>query len=549
MTEAAVRTARPLVLVVDDDVTMRLLMRESLEQAGFAVEEAENGVQALATFSRVEPDIVLLDVRMPAMDGFTTCAALRRLPSGEHTPVLMVTGLDDYASINRAYEVGATDFITKPITWPILSHRVRYMLRASRAINELRASEEAVRQEAQISTALVRVGREITSSLDASAILNRLCQLAAEELQCDCSHTFLWQPAEEKYVPVASWGDTPDQHETLRALTLPREAVPDLLTALRREAVVQQSATAMPKLVPPALLQHLGIASCLYMALQQGEDLIGIQTAGYRGQTDLFTTQQQRIALGIAQIASMALQNARLLEQAESANRLKSEFLATMSHELRTPLNIILGYNELLLDVEMSHPNPEQVAILQRVGKSARELFELITAMLDVSRLEAGRMPVAVKTVQVAALMKEVETETREVREQTPLEFSWHSEPQLPLLSTDPIKLKVVLKNLIGNAIKFTPTGGVTVHARPREAGVEICVADTGVGIAPEDLPTIFEPFRQGVQTQTQLHSGVGLGLYIVRRMLELLGGTVTVESTVGCGSTFHVWVPQHRGQ
>src|SRR4030095_16361923 len=116
------------------------------------------------------------------------------------------------------------------------SHRVRYMLRASRAIHELRASEEAVRQEAQISAALVRGGREITSSLAASEILNRLCHLAAEVLQCDCSHTFLWQPEEEKYVPVASWGDSPDQRETLRALTLPREVVPDLLAALRREA-------------------------------------------------------------------------------------------------------------------------------------------------------------------------------------------------------------------------------------------------------------------------------------------------------------------------
>ena len=141
MTEEAPQKDRPVVLIADDDVTMRLLIRETLEQAGFTVEEAEDGAQALATFVRVRPDIVLLNVLMPKMDGFTTCATLRTLPGGAHAPVLMVTGLDDIESINRAYEVGATDFITKPFNWTILDHRVRYLLRASRAVEALRKSE------------------------------------------------------------------------------------------------------------------------------------------------------------------------------------------------------------------------------------------------------------------------------------------------------------------------------------------------------------------------------------------------------------------------
>lgn len=136
----------PVVLVVDDDLTMRLLARTSLEQAGFVVEEAEHGEQALSLFAYVRPDIVLLDVMMPGLDGFDTCAALRRLPDGERTPVLMVTGLEDLDSIHRAYEVRATDFVTKPINWAILSHRIRYMLRASQAIEELYASQEALRK-------------------------------------------------------------------------------------------------------------------------------------------------------------------------------------------------------------------------------------------------------------------------------------------------------------------------------------------------------------------------------------------------------------------
>ena len=141
MIETPAQRELPLVLVVDDDMAMRRLMCESLEQAGFAVEETENGVQALSAFELLRPDLVLLDVMMPEMDGFTACTDLRQLPSGKRTPVFMVTGLDDLESINRAYKGGATDFLTKPINWVVLGHRVRYMLRASKAIDELHRSE------------------------------------------------------------------------------------------------------------------------------------------------------------------------------------------------------------------------------------------------------------------------------------------------------------------------------------------------------------------------------------------------------------------------
>ena len=549
MTQIAFTRATPLVFIVDDEPSMRLLMREALEQAGFAVEEAADGAQALALFPQLRPDIVLLDVMMPGMDGFAVCTALRCLPGGEYTPILMVTGFDNVDSIHHAYEVGATDFITKPISWPILGYHIRYMLRASRAFQELRGSEEALRQEAQISSALVRVGREITSSLDAPAILNRLCQLTAEVLECDCSHTLLCQSHEQGFIWVASWGDSPYQKETLQALTIPSTALSSLLSELEREQVVQLTSDSTSGGFSHVLFQHIGMTSLLSMSLRRGDKLIGIQTAGYRERVTPFTPQQRRIALGIAQIASIALHNARLLEQAESANRLKSEFLATMSHELRTPLNIILGYNELLLDEEVGQPTTEQADILRRIRKNARELFTLISTMLDVSRLEAGRLPVEAKTIQVTDVLRELETETQDLRAKANLQFTWHVAYPLPLVSTDPLKLKIILKNLINNAVKFTPQGSVTVEACTKGKGVEICVTDTGIGIAPESLSVIFEPFRQVHTAPSQVQSGVGLGLYIVQRMLELLGGTIAVESTVGFGSIFRVWLPFERAK
>ncbi|MGH9427661.1 MAG: sensor histidine kinase, partial [Terriglobia bacterium] len=268
---------------------------------------------------------------------------------------------------------------------------------------------------------------------------------------------------------------------------------------------------------------------------------------GSREHSRVFTPQQRRLAIGISQFASLALENARLLEQAESANRLKSDFLATVSHELRTPLHIILGYKDLLLEQTFGPLTADQVTTLRRLERSAQDLLELINSTLQVGRLETGKLPLELKEVEVPALITEIQTEMWDLCQQDGLQFEWQVASMLPLVITDPGKVKVVLKNLIGNAVKFTEAGKIIVSVQAQRGGVEIQVIDTGPGIASEDLVNIFEAFRQGEHVLTRRHGGVGLGLYIVRRMLELLGGVVSVESTLGRGSTFSVWLPQHH--
>jgi PAS domain S-box-containing protein len=226
------------------------------------------------------------------------------------------------------------------------------------------------------------------------------------------------------------------------------------------------------------------------------------------------------------------------------ANRIKNEFTATMSHELRTPLNIIIGYADLLLDNTFGELSREQRSAVGNVRRSTVTLIDLITALLNLRNLELGHLSLQPSRVIVADVFDEVEKELAEFTQRSRLIYTRSLDDFLPPLQTDLGKFKLILRNVLNNAFKFTPKGYVTVTAHPRAGGVLIRVADTGIGIPPEQLTAIFSPFFQGDSSDTRPYGGAGLGLHLVQQFLHLLGGTIDVESKVGQGSRFSLWFP-----
>lgn len=388
------------ILVVDDDPTARLLMRDALQKTGFDVHLALDGADALRQFAGEFFNLVLLDVDMPGMNGIDVCTALRS-KGGEHLPIVMVTGLDDVKSVEAAYQAGATDFIAQPINWALIGHRVNYLLRASRALSEL---SEANRRSKQ---------------------------------------------AEVEWI----------QHR-----------------------------------------DHL-------------EELVAARTS----------------------------ELAQAKQAAEAANAAKISFLANMSHEIRTPMNAISGMSQLMRRAGVT---PEQAIKLDKIDASSQHLLEVINAILDVSKIEAGKLVMAEDEVNVEAITSEVVAMLLGLAQDKNLELDVQTEPLPQHLLGDPIWLQQALLNYVANAIKFTAAGSVTLRNRIEDESddsllVRFEVQDTGVGIAPETLGRLFSPFEQADNSTTREYGGTGLGLVITQRVAELMGGTAGVESILGAGSTF----------
>jgi signal transduction histidine kinase len=397
-------------------------------------------------------------------------------------------------------------------------------------------------EEAEIAAALLRIAEELGAHVSQPDLLERVNALAVEALGADWSTTFVWDRVRDVYRLAASAGLSPPVADELAHLEFPADAFP-AAHRIRQEALIEVADARRQTLVPLEMMERFETASALWASLARRGELLGVLSAGYRRRRGPFSTKQRRLAVGIAQATALALENVRLIESLQAASRLKSEFVSTMSHELRTPLNVVTGYGDLLLEGAFGPLTAPQEDTVQRMRRSTVELLDLVNETLNLNRLEAGRETVALEPVDLAYLCDELH---RELEPLVPagVELRWRNPLGGREIRSDRAKLKKILKNLVGNGLKFTRAGTVEVCASHEAGTLTLEVRDTGVGIEPVALPTVFDMFRQGDGSSTRRFGGVGLGLYIVKRLVDVMGGTIAVRSRPGVGTTFTVAVP-----
>lgn len=446
--------------------------------------------------------------------------------------------------------VGAVRVVSIPgVGWPpylwiavatVLLGSVWISREHARQRSERRCAEERIAVESRVSAALARVGEEMIRTESTAGVLSRLCGLVAELLSCDQTALVLYDAGDDSFFVEATFGQRAADLPLVSGIRLPARAIEPLLERFAREGVVELDESVKRPEQFAALRERHRNPRSLLSPLRRGGEVIGILSAHHRDPSRPFTDAQKRILLGTAHLASLAMQNVRLLDELREANRIKSDFVSTMSHELRTPVSVILGYADMLAD---DLAPDERGEILHRVRRSGLELLELVEDTLNLSRLEAGGDPPTLEPVDVPVVFAELANEFAAV---TPLEevaLRWEG-PESLVVDTDRRKLRTILKNLVGNALKFTVRGEVVLSCSRQGDLARFVVRDTGIGIAPQHLPIIFDMFRQVDSSDARSYRGAGLGLHIVQRLVHQLGGEISVTSEVGRGSAFTFTLP-----
>ncbi|HEX5863863.1 MAG TPA: ATP-binding protein, partial [Casimicrobiaceae bacterium] len=421
-----------------------------------------------------------------------------------------------------------------------------------RLFTELEARTTELTQSVGELRALGEVGQAVSSTLDLETVLSTIVSRATQLTGVDGGSIWEYDETREEFYLHAT-DKLPDELvEALRAMPIKKGE-----GALGRLAVTGEP-VQMRDIVDEGVYQsrvreiliRLGYHSLLAVPLLSEDRLLGGLTVN-RKSTGEFAPEVIELLKTFATQSALAIRNARLFREIQTkgrqlgiASQHKSEFLANMSHELRTPLNAIIGFSEVLAERMFGEVNEKQAEYLADILESGRHLLSLINDILDLSKIEAGRMELEPSDFDLPSAIENTLILVRERAQRRAITLQRTVDERVGTIQADERKVKQVLLNLLSNALKFTPEGGrIDVAAGVRDGVAEISVTDTGVGIAPEDQEAVFEEFRQ-VGRAAQKVEGTGLGLAISRKFIELHGGRIWVTSEVGKGSTFAFTLP-----
>lgn len=427
-----------------------------------------------------------------------------------------------------------------------------FYLIAFNDITERKAIEEALRQRTQLLEAVNQLGRDITATLNLEPVLETAVASVTHILDVTSAYISLWDKSWQTLTVVAEYYGT---------AASPGERVSDLGKTYDVEADLGVSPEKLRE-KPEVIITQLDDPTIAELERQHLESFEGktvlevpLQAKGKAiGYLDLWESRHKRdysqdeinLVLAIAQQVALAIDNARLYEQAMEANRLKTEFLAKVSHELRTPLSIILGYLEMLQEGVYGQMAPDQQDVTSRIVANTGLLTRLVNDLLDAARLEAGKLTLKAEPFLLRDVIGRIHTQMSLLAQSKQLTFTINIADELPaIIIGDSDRIEQIVMNLVDNAIKYTEQGSVSLRIyRPEADYWALTVTDTGAGITAEARSHIFEAFRQVDDSLTRRHSGAGLGLAIVRQLARLMGGDIYLESEVGKGSVFTVLLP-----
>ena len=419
-----------------------------------------------------------------------------------------------------------------------------------------RQSERRAQQLAVLNT----IGAAVSQSLDLQIVLHQAIEKMIETLHFDACWIHMLDKEESELRLQACRGLTEEAVRALERRKLSEGLSGNIFQTGERLVFEDfQNDVRYQQLSGHNRIVAMGFASTAGFPIKANDKTIGVLHLASKTRRQFAADELQHIE-SIAQEIGVAAQNARLFTEVnlktaelekinnelQEANRAKSEFISAMSHELRTPLNVIMGNAELTGEGFFGDITPEQKRAMTQIHHHSQFLLKLVNDVLALSRLDAKKMSIELGTVDVEEIIAHAQTYVEQLNRLNRLQVRWDIEPDLPQIVTDITKLEEILQNLIGNAFKFTPAGRIEIRVRnrPDSDRIEFTVADTGIGIEPHDMNRIFAAFEQIQEAHTGEYNGVGLGLNIVKKYLELMNGDIHVESHPGEGSTFTFSLP-----
>jgi len=472
-----------IVLVADDDETIRLLAKQALNQSGFLVATATDGVEALSIFEQIHPDLVLLDVHMPRMDGFEICNRIRRQPSGFYTPILMVTGFDDVESIDRAYMMGATDFVTKPVNWTVLIHRVRYILRATKSI--YRRIESEARNRALV-----------------EALPDMIFQIRRDGQILDFRPATTFEP----HLPAHQFLESKIQD------VLPTEVGQKCLESIERAFETNR--------------------------IQQFEYSLS------KGESEA-QFEARIIAFGREKVLSIVrdvTEERRLLAELHQSQKMEALGLLAggVAHDFNNALTVI-SFSAGILRKKLKD-DEKLVKRVEAISESTQHAATLTSQLLAFSRKQDSRP----QPTDLNSIVQQTQKMLRRLLGED-IRVSLKLEDELWNVLIDPTQVGQILMNFATNARDAMPEGGTfhmeTQNCRSEEPDqfVRLVVSDTGSGMDGETLERVFEPFF----TTKELGRGTGLGLSTVFGIVKQAGGEIRIESQLDEGTVFEIDFPR----